>query len=121
MASSLAGSKPGNPFPDAVHAAFQPAAQVLTPINTSVKANSSLVPTGQAPNYNSLAGLEGFGDVLQPTSASGRGQNGQTAANSKAAFTNSTGAAGTGLFKGDLDSTLANLAQNLTFESLSKK
>lgn len=124
--------KPSNPFPD-VSAAFQPMnfsnnplpamnSSTLKPSSTSLKVgvNNSGTAVCQVPNYTSLASLEGFGDVLQPTSALGRSLSGQNAASGKASFTSSTGLPGTGLFKGDLDSTLANLAQNLTFEGISK-
>lgn len=38
----------------------------------------------------------------------------------KQTFNATSGLSSTGLFKGDLDSTLANLAQNLTFDGISK-
>lgn len=38
----------------------------------------------------------------------------------KSCFGAQQGLSSTGLFKGDLDTTLANLAQNLTFDGISK-
>lgn len=38
----------------------------------------------------------------------------------KSSFSAQQGLSSTGLFKGDLDTTLANLAQNLTFDGISK-
>ena len=118
--------KPGNPFPE-VSSAFQAgfsmptqtAAPAISGDNQIFRSNNQ--PTGA--NYTNLGGLEGFGEVLQPTSASGKSSNtanliGNTSA--KSAFGHPVGSSGAGLFKGDLDSTLANLAQNLTFEGISK-
>jgi len=122
--SSVAALKPGNPFPDAFHPvnfSNNPLAPslgtTLTPSNASFKINNNQGSNEvkQAPNYSSLGKLEGFGDVLQPTSAT-KASSSQTASVTKASFASSSGLSGTGLFKGDLDSTLASIAQNLTFD-----
>lgn len=63
-----------------------------------------------AANYTNIGGLDGFGDFLHPVSSGNK--------TSKPNF--GTTSSGSGLFKGDLDSTLASLAQNLTFEGVKK-
>ena len=120
---SSAPLKPGNPFPEAVSSfdtGFQNITQKIGPMNNNVFVSS----TRTGPNYTNLGGLEGFGDVLQPMSSSGKTQSNMVgssgSAGTKQAFGAPTGVLSTGLFKGDLDSTLANLAQNLTFDGINK-
>lgn len=118
--------KPGNPFPEVPTNDFPSAFSATT--LTAQPAQSSAFNTAHrqqiGANYTNLGRLEGFGDVLQPTFASGfRDSNQQgdhSSSSSKPSFISSGGLTSTGLFKGDLDSTLANLAQNLTFEGMSK-
>lgn len=127
--------KPGNPFPD-LDSDFASSASLLTPVApTSVSSapvanqaiSSSIFKSGTTTaNYTNLGALEGFGDLLQPMSSTNKApgyqnaQFGQTASNNKPSFAPGAGLASTGLFKGDLDSTLANLAQNLTLDGISK-
>lgn len=118
-------TKPKNPFPEST-SGF--AASFATPATSSIvktqstATRSAFKPTGA--NYTSLGGLEGFGDVLQPMSASRKANpnmmGGAGHSGGKPSFTGSSGLSSTGLFKGDLDTTLANLAQNLTFEGMGK-
>lgn len=67
-------------------------------------------------------GLEGFGDLLQPMNSSNKGSssNANSSGVTKSSFNTGLGLSSTGLFKGDLDSTIANLAQNLTIEGTNK-
>lgn len=77
-----------------------------------IQSNISELPSG---------GLEGFGDLLQPMSSTSKGvKSGAGVGSGKPSFSSNSGLTSTGLFKGDLDTTLANLAQNLTFEGISK-
>lgn len=74
--------------------------------------------------HSILGGLDNFGDLLQPTSSMNKGSGNSSTNNNtalgKSSFNSNSGLTSTGLFKGDLDTTLANLAQNLTFEGMSK-
>jgi hypothetical protein len=124
---NTASMKPGNPFPgvavggNSFSAAFSSDSTLTAQpaLNSAFKQPGARQQTGA--NYTNLGGLEGFGDVLQPTFAAGSNQShGHGGVSAKPSFTSSSGLSSTGLFKGDLDSTLANLAQNLTFEGFSK-
>lgn len=146
-ATTLTALKPGNPFPDVANdyasstsSAF-PGPSIFSSISaapmvpvTAASSQSSLASNNfkpravqTKPNYTNLGGLEGFGDLLQPTSAPGKQQQTTYSTNQMSSgrpttggFNSGSGLSSTGLFKGDLDSTLANLAQNLTFEGISK-
>lgn len=119
------GLKPGNPFPE-VSSAFPVGFSATNkPTATSSMTNQIFKSSSQSTgaNYTNLGGLEGFGDVLQPISAPGKASNAMQSSggsSGKSPFTSSAGLSSTSLFKGDLDSTLANLAQNLTFEGINK-
>lgn len=134
--------KPGNPFPDASNdfvtsfppmgnasqlPSVQQSAQALipgtllapskvaSPPSQSTGTNQTVFKSGTSTaNYTNLGGFDGgFGDFLSNSQA------GNANKSSKPNFT-STGSS-SGLFKGDLDSTLASLAQNLTFDGAKKK
>lgn len=122
---NTAPMKPGNPFPDVALNSFPAAFSSDTTLTAQPVLNSAYKPAARqqtGANYTNLGGLEGFGDVLQPTFAAGSRESNQAhgGPSTRPSFTSSSGLSSTGLFKGDLDSTLANLAQNLTFEGLSK-
>lgn len=104
-----------------------PAPTLNPPTNMSSSTMNSEPPKA---NYTNLGGLEGFGDLLQPMNSSSvssnnnnkKGYNGNFGSSAKTGSSGfnsgSSGLSSTGLFKGDLDSTLANLAQNLTFDGI---
>lgn len=54
------------------------------------------------------------------SSNKGSGSNANSFGVTKSSFNTVSGLSSTGLFKGDLDSTIANLAQNLTIEGTNK-
>lgn len=114
--------KPGNPFPSvssdfaasSIASAFS--ANPIKPVSSQPGVPNPGLATA---NYTNLGTLDGFGELLQPTSTASKNSNiGQNHAN-KSPF--ASGVASTGLFKGDLESTLANLAQNLTIDGIKTK
>lgn len=115
--------KPGNPFPE-VSSVFQSGfSNIGQPLKAAPVSGGQVFRSNNqtsGPNYTNLGGLETFGDILQPMSASGKSSGSSQGTGGKPSFSTSAGLSGTGLFKGDLDTTLANLAQNLTFEGLNK-
>lgn len=110
-----------------------PTPAVVTP--SVARPATIMSETGQVkPNYTNLGGFEGYGVLLQPmqqttgmtktvgnnnntfsvaSATAAAGSTSAPAANHKRAFDAPSGL----LIRGDLDATLANLAQNLTFES----
>lgn len=113
------GFKSGNPFPDAADNFTAGFINQSQPQLLSVQQSSSVIGSGNSmvfksvpttANYTNIGPSDNFGDFLQPL----------TTDNKAAKPTFTTTNSSSGLFKGDLDSTLASLAQNLTFEGVKK-